>query len=50
LIAISVFFTVGIVAVIMFFFVKYREKEKFATGEKFMARLRSKPSGQLFRL
>ncbi len=34
LIAVSVFFTVGIVAVIMFFFVKYREKEKFATGEE----------------
>ncbi|HLM61181.1 MAG TPA: cytochrome c oxidase subunit II [Pyrinomonadaceae bacterium] len=34
LIAISVFFTVGIVAVIFFFFVKYREKEKFATGEE----------------
>jgi cytochrome c oxidase subunit 2 len=32
LIAISVFFTVGIVAAIFFFFVKYREKEKFATG------------------
>ena len=34
LLAISVFFTVGIVAAIMFFFVKYREKEKFATGEE----------------
>ena len=34
LLAISVFFTVGIVAAILFFFVKYREKEKFATGEE----------------
>jgi cytochrome c oxidase subunit II len=34
LIAIGVFFTVGIVAAIFFFFVKYREKEKFATGEE----------------
>ena len=34
LIAISLFFTVGIVAAIFFFFVKYREKEKFATGEE----------------
>ena len=32
LIAISVFFTVGIVAAIIFFVFKYREKEKFATG------------------
>ncbi len=32
LIAISVFFTVGIVAAIGFFVVKYREKEKFANG------------------
>lgn len=32
LIAISAFFTVGIVAGIIFFFVKYREKEKYATG------------------
>lgn len=31
LIAISIFFTVGIVAAIFFFAVKYREKEKFAT-------------------
>lgn len=34
LILISVVFTVGIVAAILFFFVKYREKEKFATGEE----------------
>ena len=34
LIAVSLFFTVGIVAAILFFFVKYREKEKFATGEE----------------
>lgn len=34
LIAISLFFTVGIVAAISFFFVKYREKEKYATGEE----------------
>ena len=34
LIAVSVFFTVGIVAAILFFFVRYREKEKFATGEE----------------
>ncbi len=32
LIAISAFFTIGIVAGIIFFFIKYREKEKFATG------------------
>ncbi len=32
LIAISAFFTIGIVAAIMYFAVKYREKEKFATG------------------
>lgn len=32
LIAVSVFFTVGIIAAIFFFFIKYREKEKFATG------------------
>ncbi len=32
LIAISVFFTVGIVAAIVFFAMKYREKEKYATG------------------
>jgi len=32
LVAISVFFTVGIVAAVFFFVVKYREKEKFATG------------------
>jgi cytochrome c oxidase subunit 2 len=34
LIAVSAFFTIGIVVVIFFFFVKYREKEKFATGEE----------------
>ena len=34
LIAVSVFFTVAIVAAIFFFFIKYREKEKFATGEE----------------
>ncbi len=32
LIAISVFFTVGIVAAIIFFVFKYREKEKFSAG------------------
>ncbi len=32
LLAISAFFTIGIVAGIIFFFVKYREKEKYATG------------------
>ena len=32
LLAISVFFTVGIVAAIVFFFVKYRAKEKYANG------------------
>jgi cytochrome c oxidase subunit 2 len=32
ILAISVFFTVGIVVGIIFFMVKYREKEKFATG------------------
>jgi cytochrome c oxidase subunit 2 len=32
ILAISVFFTVGIVIAIIFFMVKYREKEKFATG------------------
>jgi len=32
LIGISVFFTVGIVAALIFFAVKYREKEKYATG------------------
>jgi len=34
LIAVSVFFIVGIVAAIFYFFVRYREKEKFATGEE----------------
>lgn len=34
LIAISVFFTVGIVVVVGFFAVKYREKEKFATPDE----------------
>lgn len=32
LIAISVFFTVGIVSAVTFFVIKYREKEKFAAG------------------
>ena len=32
LILITAFFTIGIVAAIIFFFIKYREKEKFATG------------------
>ena len=32
LIIVSAIFTVGIVAAIFFFFVKYREKEKYATG------------------
>ncbi len=32
LIGISAFFTIGIVLTIIFFFVKYREKEKYATG------------------
>jgi cytochrome c oxidase subunit 2 len=32
LIAITAFFTIGIVAAIFFFVVKYREKEKYATG------------------
>lgn len=32
LIAISAFFTIGIVAAIIFFVLKYREKEKYATG------------------
>src|SRR5262245_31919645 len=32
LILISLFFTVGIVAAIFFFAIKYREKEKFASG------------------
>lgn len=34
LIAISVFFTVGIVAAIFFFALKYREREKFATPDE----------------
>ncbi len=34
LIIVSAIFTVGIVAAIFFFFIKYREKEKFATGEE----------------
>lgn len=34
LILISLFFTVGIVAAIFFFALKYREKEKFASGEE----------------
>ena len=32
LIAVSAFFTIGIVAAIIFFVLKYREKEKYATG------------------
>ena len=32
LIAISIFFTVAVVAAVAFFVVKYREKEKFANG------------------
>jgi cytochrome c oxidase subunit 2 len=32
LIAVSAFFTIGIVAAIIFFFIKYKEKEKYATG------------------
>ena len=32
LIFISAFFTIGIAAAVFFFFVKYREKEKYATG------------------
>lgn len=32
LIAISAFFTIGIVAAIIYFFIVYREKEKYATG------------------
>jgi cytochrome c oxidase subunit 2 len=34
LIAISAFFTVGIVLAVIYFVVRYREKEKFATGEE----------------
>lgn len=34
LIAVSLFFTVGIVAVIFFFVLKYREKEKYSSGKE----------------
>ncbi len=34
LILVSIGFTIPIVAVIFFFFIRYREKEKFATGEE----------------
>ncbi len=49
LLAITAFFTVGIVAALIFLVIKYRERKSLRPARKFTARFRWKHCGRLFR-